>query len=60
MSAADLHNVVQQGPLSQHGPAQVGPILPTATGDHVIDGGRGKALMIEVAMKHKSFIFSSS
>ena len=54
---ANLHNFVQQAPISQHCPAQIGPVLPATPGDHIVNSGRGEALMIKVAMKHERRIF---
>jgi hypothetical protein len=43
---------IQQGAVSQDGPAQFSPIPPLTTGNYVVDSGESEVLMIEVAMKH--------
>ena len=52
VGAADTRHFVEQGVVGQDRPSQFGPVIPVATRDHIVDGGEGEALMVEVSMAH--------
>lgn len=52
VGAANARYLVKQATIRQGGLAQFGPVPPLATRDHVVNGGEGEALMIEMAMMH--------
>jgi hypothetical protein len=41
-----------EGKVSQNRSAQVSPVPPPTTRNHVVNGSEGKALMIEMTMQH--------
>ncbi len=43
---------VQGGAVAQCCQAQLYPVLPAATADHVVDGGEREVLVVEVAVLH--------
>ncbi len=49
--AADAFHFFKQRPIPKNRAAQVSPILPAAARDHIVDGRKGQALMVEVAMQ---------
>lgn len=53
MRLAHAQPLLQDDPIPKHCTPQVGPILPLATTDHVIDGGKGKVLMVQMAVDHE-------
>jgi hypothetical protein len=50
--ATDAFYLRQQRPVAQSRLTQLGPLPPAATRDHVVDGGQGETLMVEVTMQH--------
>ena len=52
--AADAFDPVEQRLVAKGGAAEIGPVLPPAPGDDVVDGREGEALvMVEVAVQHR-------
>jgi hypothetical protein len=52
IGAADALHFVQQRAVAEHRTAQLGPVLPTAARNHVVDGSESETLVVEVAMVH--------
>jgi hypothetical protein len=52
VGTANPLNIVKQGSILQHSSAQFRPVQPFSACYHVVDGGWGKILMIEVSMQH--------
>ena len=52
MGPADALDPVKQGHIGVNGPAQVGPVRPLSASDHVVDGRKGIALVIEMTVLH--------
>jgi len=52
VSLANAEHLLQHGPIAKHCATQVRPILPLAATDHIIDGGKGKSLVVKVAVQH--------
>lgn len=50
---ADPLYLVQQGTVGQGGPPQGGPVPPTTARNHVVDGGEGETLVVEVSVEHR-------
>ena len=51
--AADAFDPVEQRLVPEGGATEIGPILPPAPGDDVVDGREGEALVVEVAVQHR-------
>jgi hypothetical protein len=52
VNAADSQHLVEQRLVGKSRTSQLGPITPSTTRDHVVDGGESKALMVKVSVKH--------
>lgn len=52
MSAANARNLLQHFGVFQNDLAQIRPVLSLSGGNDVIDGRKGVALMIQVAVLH--------
>ena len=50
---ADALHLLQEIAVSEDGPAQFSPILPSTACDHIVDSGKSEALVIDVAMQHQ-------
>jgi len=50
VSLADAEHLLQQGLIAKHRATQLDPILPLAATDHIIDGGKGKSLVVKMAV----------
>jgi hypothetical protein len=53
MSATDPLYFVKQRAVGQSRQSQICPITPAATRDHVVNGGEGEALMVQVSVQHE-------
>ena len=49
---ADALDFVEQGLVCERCMAQLGPVAPAASTDHVVYGGERKALVVQVAVLH--------
>lgn len=49
---ADAFNLVEQGWIVERRSPEVRPIVPSATGDDVVDGRRGVSLVIQMSVQH--------
>ena len=52
VSKTDPLYLSQHGPVRQDRTTQLGPIAPSTPRDHIVDRGKGEALMNEVTVKH--------
>jgi hypothetical protein len=52
VSLADAEHLLQQSLIAKDCATQLGPILPLAATDHIIDGGKRKFLVIQMAVQH--------
>lgn len=54
-----LDPVQNRGVVSTGGIPKIGPVIPLATGDDVVDGGESEAAVIQVTVAHISISLSS-
>ena len=52
MCAAHSLHLVKQRWIGKSGTPQFRPIIPSATQDHVVNGGERKTLVVKVAVEH--------
>ena len=55
---ADVLDFVEQGLVVKSRSAQLGPVAPAASTDHVVYGGERKALVVQVAVLHSLLLLS--
>ena len=56
INSADIGNLFCDFRVVQYRMSQISPVLPLPTRNHIVDRGEGKALMIEMAVQHRSKI----
>lgn len=59
LRGADPLDPVQNRGVSTGGIPKIGPVIPLATGDDVVDGGESEAAVIQVTVAHISISLSS-
>ena len=50
---ADPHDLLEHRPFVERSATQRRPIGPLATGDHVVNGGEGETLVVQVPVLHR-------